>query len=73
MTLNLTLQHYATWIFLVMIANIFFSGWQLIRVIAWTFLWQLLTPERDWLIDGLMIGVGFWLTEILYAQFRFIK
>lgn len=71
MTLNLTFQHLTTFIMLVAMATPFFKGWQLIRMIVWLALWQLLTPTRGWLIDGLMIGVGFWLAELSYAQLRF--
>jgi hypothetical protein len=73
MILNITLQHYAGFLLVAAIATIFFKGWQLVRVISWTFLWQLITPARDWLIDGLMLGVGFWITELIYVQLRFRK
>lgn len=66
MTINFTFEHIATFVSLVAVATVFFKGGQLIRMIAWLFLWQLLTPVRGWLEDGLMIGVGFWLLETSY-------
>jgi len=72
-TLNLTVGHFASFVVLVALAAQFFKGWQLIRVIAWLGLWQLLTPSRGFWEDSLMLGCGFWISECAYRFARKFK
>ncbi|SHM04838.1 hypothetical protein SAMN05216428_11269 [Nitrosospira sp. Nsp11] len=68
MNLNLTPEHFAGFLIAVVIITPFFKGGRLIRMIGWLGLWQLLSPVRGIVEDGLMLAVGFWIVEWCYLE-----
>ena len=53
---------------MICLVYVFFTGHRLMRVIAWIFLWQLLTPTRDTLIDLTLLVTGFIIVEFCYLK-----
>ncbi len=67
--LNLTIGHLLGFIWMALLASYFTSGPQLMRLLGWVFLWQLLTPVRPVWLDVPMMILGWMLSESVYRLY----
>lgn len=68
MELNLTIENGLGFLAMAVIAAAVLKGWFLVRALGWLFLWQLLSPVRNVLLDFPLMLIGLGLLEYAYLQ-----
>lgn len=68
MIFDLTLESLAGFVAIAFFLTLFLEDWCLVRAIFLVFLWQLLTPPRDFLFDIGMLFLVASATEYIYEN-----